>query len=209
MTRKMKYYMRGIGAGIVVTALILAISRVNRPASISDEEVISRALALGMIDPGNLSLSDAADMDTTGGQVTEIDNPAGIQVIVDNEDITSGDGLASDAAGDNKEDADKEPANNNTDENSPGNNGSENTGNDNSGTDNIASAGTVTLQVFGGNSSDVVAARAQSLGLVDNADDFDRFLVNNGYANRISVGTFTIEKGADYTTIARIITNSR
>jgi hypothetical protein len=42
---KLKYYMRGLGIGIILTTLILTLG--NR--KISDEEVVKRATALGMI----------------------------------------------------------------------------------------------------------------------------------------------------------------
>lgn len=46
---KLKYYLRGIGIGMIVTTLLLAFSFSNREAEISDEEVMERAAALGMV----------------------------------------------------------------------------------------------------------------------------------------------------------------
>ena len=237
----MKYYMRGIGVGILVCALILIISRINTPAEISDSEIVSRALALGMIDPGNLSLSEAAGSAASEGSVTEIDNPAGIKVIVDDQEISSDAASSENNSSDavvpgNDEIApsgnDGEPSVD-TSENKDGEKTSadpevkpEETAVEKSEEKNAEPAeekpeekpdvtpeqsndqGKVVLEVYRGNSSDVVASRAQSIGLVDDAKDFDRYLVQNGYANRISVGSFAIEKGSDYNTIARIITNS-
>ena len=64
----------------------------------------------------------------------------------------------------------------------------------------------MTLTVYSGNSSDTVAKRARDLGLVTDAKDFDNYLVRNGYANRIRVGSFQIPVGASYETIAKAIT---
>ncbi len=251
----MKYYMRGIGVGILVCALILIISRINTPAEISDSEIVSRALALGMIDPGNMSISDAAASESGEGQVSDLNNPAGIQVIVDDDVITDTEGdngeyvspvviddrdtigqppvSQQDAreaqddntgyADDSKPETDQQnesdtrqddPAQTEKDDKQddsvrPDTDTQNDNSQENKPSGNTGSAGTVSLEVYRGNSSDVVASRAQSLGLVDDAADFDRFLVNNGYANRISVGTFNIEKGSDYNMIAKIITNSK
>lgn len=46
---KLKYYLRGIGIGIIVTTIILTISFSGRKEEISDEEVIARATQLGMV----------------------------------------------------------------------------------------------------------------------------------------------------------------
>ena len=46
---KLKYYLRGLGIGIVFTTLILMISFSNYEKPISDAEIIKRAEALGMV----------------------------------------------------------------------------------------------------------------------------------------------------------------
>lgn len=48
---KLKYYLRGLGIGIIVTTLILMISFSMHKTEISDEEIIERAEQLGMIMP--------------------------------------------------------------------------------------------------------------------------------------------------------------
>lgn len=48
---KLKYYLRGMGIGIIVTTIILAISFSRREVEISDEQVMVRAAALGMMMP--------------------------------------------------------------------------------------------------------------------------------------------------------------
>ena len=46
---KLKYYLRGIGTGMIVTTLILAISFSFRKPEMTDEEIRQRAQALGMV----------------------------------------------------------------------------------------------------------------------------------------------------------------
>ena len=46
---KLKYYLRGLGIGIIVTTIILMIAFSRQKNNISDEEVIRRAEALGMV----------------------------------------------------------------------------------------------------------------------------------------------------------------
>lgn len=53
---KLKYYLRGLGTGIAVTALIIGISAIVSPKEVmTDEEVIARAKELGMVERTVLS----------------------------------------------------------------------------------------------------------------------------------------------------------
>ena len=46
---KLKYYLRGMGIGIILTAIVMGFALGGRKAALSDAEVIKRAKALGMI----------------------------------------------------------------------------------------------------------------------------------------------------------------
>lgn len=54
---KLKYYLRGMGIGIILTAIVMGFALGGRKATISDAEVIERAKALGMVDPNSGVLS--------------------------------------------------------------------------------------------------------------------------------------------------------
>ena len=218
MSRKHRYYMRGIGVGILVCALILIISRINTPADISDEEIVSRARALGMVDPGDLSLSAAEDLgsgDTSADQTDSSDN-------TDSDNANNGDASGdnssygdagtvsgSDTAADQMQDTNDTG----TTDNPSGGAGTVSGNNTAAGQSDITSpvpdgSSYAVLVVEKGNSSDVVARRLESLGVITDSRDFDKYLVDNGYAGRISVGTFQIPYGSDYDYIARVITRS-
>ena len=47
---KLKYYLRGMGIGIILTAIVMGFALGGRKATISDAEIIERAKALGMVD---------------------------------------------------------------------------------------------------------------------------------------------------------------
>jgi hypothetical protein len=48
---KLKYYLRGLGIGIIVTTLIFAISIQSRGGIMTDDRVVERAKELGMVIP--------------------------------------------------------------------------------------------------------------------------------------------------------------
>ena len=54
---KLRYYMRGLGIGIVVTALIMGVT-MDKGRPLSDAEIRAKALTLGMVDADDLNLSD-------------------------------------------------------------------------------------------------------------------------------------------------------
>lgn len=65
----------------------------------------------------------------------------------------------------------------------------------------------ITLKVEGGDVSRSVSQRAFEVGLVSNADEFNQYLGDNGYANFLQPGTYHIKKGASFEQIAKILTN--
>ena len=68
---KLKYYMRGIGIGILVTALILSISYLNKK-KMSDDEVKARARELGMVEASSLLEAAGKDADNSNESKTEV-----------------------------------------------------------------------------------------------------------------------------------------
>ena len=62
------------------------------------------------------------------------------------------------------------------------------------------------LRIASGMWSDKVARELQAMGVIEDAADFDQYLIRNGYAERLVVGTFEIPVGATYEQIAQIIT---
>ena len=84
---KLKYYLRGMGIGIILTAIVMGFALGGRKKAISDAEVIQRAKALGMVeadsgvlsqysgegenaDENNEATSDSS-LDQTGAQIPE------------------------------------------------------------------------------------------------------------------------------------------
>ena len=54
---KLRYYLRGLGIGIIVTALVMGLS--NRDARpLTDAEIRAKAAALGMVESDSLKLTD-------------------------------------------------------------------------------------------------------------------------------------------------------
>ena len=82
---KLKYYLRGIGIGVILTAIIMGFALGGRKTTISDAQVIERAKELGMTEGGvltggtgevenngaTLSSSSGATLDEAGKEIFE------------------------------------------------------------------------------------------------------------------------------------------
>ncbi len=65
----LKYYLRGLGIGILVTALIMNIAA-GRKETLTNEEIKERAKALGMVEEGTLLEDAQAALNTLGNSGT-------------------------------------------------------------------------------------------------------------------------------------------
>ena len=206
MSKKNKYYLRGVGVGILVCALILIISRLNSGADISDEEIISRARELGMIESGEQSLTEATSVSDAAESSPEPSVSASPEASQEPDIVPSPEESEEPYEVPSPEpspDVSEEPSPEPSPEVSPEPSPEETPGEEDALLTDLVY---VTLTVYGGNSSDTVARRAEELGLVTNSKEFDEYLVSNGYANRIRVGSFQIPLGASYEYIAKAIT---
>ena len=55
-------------------------------------------------------------------------------------------------------------------------------------------------------SSEKIANLLETNGLVDSAKDFDKWLKNNKYSNKLHFGTMTLKKGMTYEELAKELT---
>ena len=70
---KLKYYLRGMGIGIILTAIVMGFALGGRKATLSDAEIIQRAKSLGMVDGDSGVLLDSQDQE---GEETTDDTSA-------------------------------------------------------------------------------------------------------------------------------------
>lgn len=217
---KLKFYLRGIGLGIIV-AVALCISAGMKNDQISDEEIIKRAEALGMV-PSSETLNESVDEAIRDGleteEMTENDASGDAAAVKVNENIPA---TEPDETEVNPDEAD----NSNFDETPPA------AGSDGAATPKVTPTLTkevtpaptkepdkdtndtendteyITVVVERGSGSDTVARKIEAAGLVANASEFDRYLCNNGYDKRISAGNHKIPINAREEEIAKILCN--
>ena len=238
---KIKSYLKGFGAGLFISAVLMGIATPDSKSTMTDAEIIQRAKALGMVEEDDLLLSqkNAISQNTAVSKnesVKEVDikidkdvtdplsevedssdeinisseNNISENIISEIEDLdsdndeeefelsflneaedkeklnTSGKALAEKGDEDSDDSLEKEEVQNKVEQDK-----------------------NYTLVISKGNSSFDVAKALEREGFVESALDFDRYLCNKNYDNRINHGTFMIPFGASYDEIARIITGMK
>lgn len=229
-------YLRGLGLGMIVTALVLSFGVKSENKTMTDAEVRARAKELGMVEESE-KLKDAVSKEAVNGEeaaadVTDSaneDEPAE-EVTEPNEVKADGTDKSEEPVEDKKPEATKDDAGKPEEvteepikESSPEEKVEDNkdtaeidnkkeeikeAARDEKKSEDDKSKKPYNLTVERGYSSDRVAGILEDAGVIDNAAAFDRYLCSNGYDKRISVGSYQIPAGADYSTVAKLITNS-
>lgn len=221
---ELKYYLRGLGLGIVVTAIIMGIAS-SRSSAMTDEEIIARAKQLGMIEDRVLTEAAAEDAETSDKNAGDGGNAA-----VDESSPTEEDGSARPNAvqDENEPSAESMPPDGNDTVNGPEEENAaetsaavlpddEETGQEGTPAEpeeqeeeappeRADSDAPMVITVGSGDGSYTVSKKLEDVGAVASASAFDTFLCENGYDKKIRSGSYTIPADAGEEQIARMIT---
>ena len=207
---RLKYFLRGVGIGMLVTTIILTATHASE-RRMSDSEVIDRAIELGM------SFSASHSGQQSGTEEASTDESSTGQE-------TSGDDVTDDLQHDGETETEmgsqspSETVSESTSdgEASPGKESEAVTGmttqaitettteltteNNNAG----SAAGvmnnevTCTINITKGMSSRTVCDMLKQNGIIEDAADFDRYLIKTGYDDKIRVGEVEVNSGMTY-----------
>ena len=195
----LRSYIRGIAIGTVVTAGILHFTFEAAAKPMTDEQIISRAKELGMIENTVL----------VSGNVTDNDSDINQNEIIDNKPSTSSGNFVENDEGIIVNNSDTESDNNieNSDIIVDISDDSTVSTQDDSSDSESESVEYVTITVVRGDSSYSVAKKVYDAGLVDSTAEYDQYLCSNGYDKVITVGTHRIPVDATKDEIAKILTS--
>lgn len=218
---KLKYYLRGLGIGMAVTALILGISFSGRQGqeaqTLTDEQIRERASELGMVDSSELTLAAlqnsaqpqttmepevtekpklTADPETTTEPeaTAELETTTEPKATTEPETMTEPEATA-EAETMTEPETTAEPKMTTK---------PEATKEPELTTAPEQSQTTITIKK--GSDSGSVSRVLYEAGLVENAKAFDNYLCNNGYSRSINPGIYEIAPGTSEEEIAKIIT---
>ena len=199
---KIRYYLRGLGLGILVTTIFFLIGG-SSGKTMSDEQIKERAKELGMIESTVLaeisteevpeSAQEAVVMEestietveeskTEEGEETSeafIEESTEAVEILESEEESSVEESIEEVTAEAEEKSTAEEV----------------------------SSEAVSIVVHSGEGSDDVSRRLADMGLVADANEYDKYLMANGYDKKIRTGEHMIPAGATWEEMAKILCN--
>ena len=183
---KLKYYLRGLGIGIIVTTIILVSCFSMQKPKMTDAQIIEKASQLGMIMPEQDSVV-AAETETTEPEETQQKNEQ--QVAAEEAQQES----------EQQTEVPKEQATEETQQDAP----SEDT--ENAESEEPAQQEPFTLVVNRGDVCRTMCENLAANGVIDDSEGLRKYLSEVGYASFISAGTYQIPYHASYEEITNIL----
>lgn len=192
---KLKYYLRGIGVGVIATTLILmVVFALHKKDMITDDEVIARAAQLGMVMAEDLNASDKlADQNDR----------------LDDENVPAQDGMQDVMQPETDEPEINEPEIDVSDEEESQITVATDAEDDAEPEESHVTVEQVEFTIVGGEYSDTVCKKLKEAGLIEDEKDFNKYLAKGGYDSLIQPGNYVIPKDAEYKEIVSIITERR
>ncbi len=194
---KLKYYLRGVGAGILFATVILSVSyRVSSKTQLSDAEIIKRAEELGMVKQSDINLDDLIEP-----TVTPAADPTASPAVTPSASPTPepaqkpSDAPTKEPAGESTLAPTKEPVDS----------GEETGSTPETTPETDAAANNVPFKIVKGMTSEDVSNLLKGEGIIEDARAFNQYLKQNNYTTRINIGEYQIEKFASYQDIADAI----
>ena len=212
---KLKYYLRGLGIGMAVTALILGISFSGRQGqeaqTLTDEQIRERASELGMVDSSELTLAalqnSAQTQTTMEPEVTEEpETMTEPEATAEPETTTEPEATAEPETTTEPEVTAEPEMTTEPEVTAEPEMTTEPEATEAPELITAPEQSQTTITIKKGSDSGSVSRQLYEAGLVENAKAFDNYLCNNGYSRSISPGIYEIAPGTSEEEIAKIIT---
>lgn len=179
---RLKYFLRGLGSGIIFTTIIMLVAYMTSGGyKLSDKEIINRAKNLGMVMADTPSEASSGDADR---EAAEEDKSTEARTTQDF--TTTGEPAPTTVKPESSTENTEQEKFTATEEK----------------TDDYT---TVRITVESGMGSEEVAVLLKDAGIISDAADFDSYLNDNGYSTMIEVGTFQINSNMTYQEIAELL----
>lgn len=213
----LKYYLRGLGAGIVVTAIIMSIATDGQKEKLSDAEIKARAAELGMVEKSSGLLSEL-EKETKAPETAEKteepeileEEPIPEPTEVPEEDeapkptetaeVTEISGATESPKVTETQDATESPEVAETPKPTQKPQVAEAPSKE-------PAADIITIEIKAGEGSYTVCKRLEEEGLIASAADFDTYLCDRGLDKRLRAGSYEIPKDAEPEEIAKILSS--
>lgn len=189
---RLKYYLRGLGLGIIFAVIIMMIGFHGNKQSMSDTEIIEKSKTLGMVEAKNISgtVADEYNSEKTDSSATNSD--ASSQKAETEQDSQMQDSQTA-QEDTQQEDTQQEAA-------QPAADAKQET------VEPQDAVTTYTISVTSQDTCRTIAEKLKALNLVDDAEQFRIYMGQKGADHFIADGEHVIPQGASYDDIITILT---
>ena len=195
---RLKYYLRGLGLGIIFAVIIMMIGFHDNKQSMSDTEIIEKAKTLGMVEAKNISGTVADEYNSEKTDSSAANSDASSQKAETEQDSQMQD---SQTAQEDTQQEDIQPAADAKQEDTqPAADAKQET------VEPQDAVTTYTISVTSQDTCRTIAEKLKALNLVDDAEQFRIYMGQKGADHFIADGEHVIPQGASYDDIITILT---
>ena len=194
---RLKYYLRGLGLGIIFAVIIMMIGFHGNKQSMSDTEIIEKAKTLGMVEAKNISgtVADEYNSEKTDSSAANSDDSS--QKAETEQDSQMQD---SQTAQEDTQQEDTQQEDTQQEDTQPAADAKQET------VEPQDAVTTYTISVTSQDTCRTIAEKLKALNLVDDAEQFRIYIGQKGADHFIADGEHVIPQGASYDDIITILT---
>lgn len=201
---KLKYYLRGIGIGIIVTAIILSIVNgvSNSSNKMTNPQIVEKAKELGMVTKDEYDIVKQ-DLNTAKSDIDDLKAELSKADTKEKKESDDGSNDSEETQADDKStDESKAEKTDNKSSDEEKTNSSDKA----KLTDPSQMAKDISFTISSGMGSEDVAKVLEKKGIIVSASEFNKYLVESGNANYLQIGEFKADEGESYDSIISKIT---
>lgn len=189
---RLKYYLRGLGLGIIFAVIIMMIGFHDNKQSMSDTEIIEKAKTLGMVEAKNISgtVADEYNSEKTDSSAAKSDASSQKAETEQDSQMQDSQTAQEDSQQEDSQQEDTQPAADAKQET----------------VEPQDAVTTHTISVTSQDTCRTIAEKLKALNLVDDAEQFRIYMGQKGADHFIADGEHVIPQGASYDDIITILT---
>ena len=189
---RLKYYLRGLGLGIIFAVIIMMIGFHGNKQSMSDTEIIEKAKTLGMVEAKNISgtVADEYNSEKTDSSAANSDDSSQKAKTEQDSQMQDSQTAQEDTQQEDTQQEDTQPAADAKQET----------------VEPQDAVTTYTISVTSQDTCRTIAEKLKALNLVDDAEQFRIYMGQKGADHFIADGEHVIPQGASYDDIITILT---
>lgn len=189
---RLKYYLRGLGLGIIFAVIIMMIGFHGNKQSMSDTEIIEKAKTLGMVEAKNISgtVADEYNSEKTDSSAANSDDSSQKAETEQDSQMQDSQTAQEDTQQEDTQQEDTQPAADAKQET----------------VEPQDAVTTYTISVTSQDTCRTIAEKLKALNLVDDAEQFRIYMGQKGADHFIADGEHIIPQGASYDDIITILT---